>query len=194
LDKQQAAFEKRPEVAADEFRTNFSFISLCLFAQLLNPLSTPPRRVEGLRKVLRLSHHFDILKLHYADGVKRATLVGNRVFRNPQLPRSKKPPDVEACRIARVMAAEILQISFAVYPFTGLRVIADDLLVVDLMLDILVSGRRSGPVLPQNGFDLPGFHALLVLVFHLCHFGVLCLENTGSSFAGVVPSKTIGKR
>jgi hypothetical protein len=144
---------------------------------LLNPLSAPSRRIKGLGEVLRFMHNFDVLKLHYADGVERAALVGDRVFRNPQVAGSEKPPNAEARRLVRVMAAEILQIPLAVYAFTGLRVIADNLLVVDFMLDVLISRRRSGPMLAQSGFDSFGCHALRALVFDLCHFRVLCLES-----------------
>lgn len=115
-------------------------------SNLLNPLSAPSGRIKGLGEVLRFAHYFAILKLHYADGVERPTLVVNRVFRNPKSAGSEHPPDAEARWFARMMAAEALQILFAVYSFAGLRVIADDLLVVDLMLQVLISRRRSGPV------------------------------------------------
>ena len=63
-----------------------------------------------------------------------------------------------------MVAAEVLQILFTVYPFTGLRVIADNTVVVDFMLEILISGRRSGPMLAQRGFDLFGYHSLPALL------------------------------
>lgn len=120
---------------------------------LLNPLSAPRWRIKGLGEVLCFVHDFTVLKLHDADGVERASLVDNRVFRNPQFARSEKPPNAEACRLAGVMAAKVLQILSAVYAFTGLWVVTDDMLVVDLMLDILIAVRRSCPVLTQSGFD-----------------------------------------
>lgn len=130
-------------------------------------------------------HHFAVLKLHHADSVERAAFVGDRVFRNPQFARSEKPPNSEARRLVRVMAAEVLQIPFAVYAFTGLRVVADDMLVVDFMLDILISSRGSGPMLAQSGFDLSGRRPLAALVFDLCHFRVLCFESIHKKFSGV---------
>jgi len=141
---------------------------------LLNPLSAPSWRIKGLGEVLGFAHYFAVLKLHYTDGVERATLVGDGVFRNPQFAGSEKPPNTEARRMVRVVAAKVLQIPFAVYSFTGLRVIADNMLVVDFMLDILISRRRGGPMLAQSGFDLFGYHGLPALVFNLCHFRVLC--------------------
>src|SRR5580658_10410278 len=116
-------------------------MKLCIkkLANLLNPLSAPSWRIKGLGEVLRFAHYFAVLKLHYADGVERATLVDNRVFRNPQFAGSEQPPNAEARRVVRVMAAEVLQILFAVDSFTRLRVIADNMLVVDLMLDVLIS-------------------------------------------------------
>ena len=97
---------------------------------MLNPLSAPHWRIEGLGEVLRFMHYFVVLKLHYADGVESAAFVVDRGFRNPQFAGSDKPPKVEARRIIRVMAAEVLQIPFAVYSFTGVGVIADNMLVV----------------------------------------------------------------
>jgi len=147
------------------------------YFHLLNPLSAPFWRIKRLREVLRFMHYFVILKLHYADGVERAPLVGDGVFRNPQFAVSEKPPDAETRRLVRVMAAEALQIPFAMDAFTGLRVIADNMLVVDFMLEILVSGRRSGPMLAQSGFDTFGCHELPVLILDLCYFRVLCLYS-----------------
>jgi len=134
-------------------------------SNLLDPLSSPSRRIKRLGEVLGFVHYFAVLKLHDADGIERTALVGNRVFRNPQFTGTEKPPNAEAGRFARVMTAKVLQIPFAVYPFTGLRVIADGMLVVDLMLNILISGRGSLPMLMQSGFDLLGCRALAILIF-----------------------------
>jgi hypothetical protein len=71
--------------------------------------------------------------------------------------------------MARVMAAEVLQILFAMYALAGLRVIADNMLVVDFMLDILITGRGSGPMLAQSGVDRFGLNTLRTLFFDLCH-------------------------
>jgi hypothetical protein len=111
-------------------------------------------------------HYFLVLKFHYADGKERAALISDRVFRNPQIAVSEKPANAEACRLAGVMAAEVLQIPPAVDSFSGLRVIADDLFVIDFMLDILISGRRRGPMVAQSGFDSFGCGALPDLVFN----------------------------
>ena len=134
-------------------------------SNLLDPLSAPSWRIKWLGEVLRFVNNFAVLKLHYADGIERTALVGNRVFRNPQFTGTEKPPNAEAGRFARVMTAKVLQIPFAVYPFTGLRVIADGMLVVDLMLNILISGRGSLPMLMQSDFDLLGCRALAILIF-----------------------------
>jgi len=128
--------QPQPELSSPPFRSG-----------LLDPLGAPSWRIKRLGEVLRFVHYFAVLKLHDADGIERAALVGNRVFGDPQFARSHKPPNTEIRRMARVMAAEVLQILSAVYPFTGLRVIADDFFVVDFMLDILIAGRGSGPML-----------------------------------------------
>ena len=135
-------------------------------SHLLNPLSAPSGSIKGLGKVLRFAHDFAVLKFHYADGVKRVTLVGDRVFGNPEFTGSEKSPNAEAGRFARVMAAEILQILFAVYPFTRLWVIADNMLVVDFMLDLLISGGRGGPMLAQIRFDSTGCRSVAAQVGH----------------------------
>lgn len=131
-----------------------------IHSHLLDPLSAPFRRIKRFGEVLRFVHYFAVLKFHYADGMERTTLIGDRVFRNPQFAGPEKPSNVEARWLARVTAAEDLQIPFAVYSFTGLRVIAGNLFVVDFMLEILISSRRSGPMLAQSGFDLFGCRVL----------------------------------
>ncbi len=110
-------------------------------SHLLNPLSAPRWRIKMLGEVLRLAHYFAVLELHYANGIEGAILIGDSVFSNPKVAGSKKPPDAEIRRLARVMAAEVLQIPFAVYSFTRLRIIADNMLVVNFVLDILISRR-----------------------------------------------------
>jgi hypothetical protein len=129
---------------------------------LLNPLSTPSWSIKRLSEVLRFVHYFVVFKLHYADGEERAAFIVDRVFRNPQFAGSKKPSNIEARRFAGVMAAEVLQIPFAVYAFTGLRVIADGVLVVDFMLDILISVRRGGPMFLQSGLNWFGCRDLTI--------------------------------
>lgn len=114
---------------------------------MLDPLSPPTRWIKWLGEVLRFVHYFITLKLHDTDSLESAAFIRNCVFRNPQSAGSEKPSNAEIGRMAGVMAAEILEIPFAVYAFTGLRVIADYLVIVNLMLDILISSRRSRPVL-----------------------------------------------
>jgi hypothetical protein len=144
---------------------------------LFNPLGAPPGGFKRFGEVLGFMRYFPVFKFHDAYGVERAALVGNRIFRNPEVAGSEKPPDGKIPRMPRVMAAKILQIPFAGDPFTGLRVIADNLLVINFVLGILISGRRSSPMPSQSGFDLTGCLALLVLLFGLRHFGVLSLSR-----------------
>jgi hypothetical protein len=126
---------------------------LAIRAHLFNPLGAPGGSLKRLGEVLRFVNHFAVLKFHQANGMERFALVNDGIFCNPQFAGSEKPPNAEVGRLAWVMAAKVLQILFAVNPFTGLRVIANSLFVVNFVFKILIAGGGSGPMLAQSGFD-----------------------------------------
>ena len=63
---------------------------------LLNPLLPPVWRLERIREILGLVHDLSIAELHNTHGVGRSPLVGNGVFRNPEVAVSQNSPDVKA--------------------------------------------------------------------------------------------------
>ena len=78
---------------------------------LLNPLAPPGRRLEGVREILRLMHDLAVAELHNAHGVCRTPLVGDRVFRDPEIAVAENSPDVEARGLAGMMTPQGLQIA-----------------------------------------------------------------------------------
>src|ERR1700721_1847970 len=51
----------------------------------LNPLASPGWRLEGIREILCLVHDLAVAKLHNAHRVCRPPLVGDGVFRDPEI-------------------------------------------------------------------------------------------------------------
>ena len=77
----------------------------------LNPLAPPSRSDEGIREILSLVHHLTIAELHNAHRVCWSPLVGDGVFRNPEIALSEHSPDVETRRFAGMMTPQCLQIA-----------------------------------------------------------------------------------
>src|ERR1700734_169829 len=61
----------------------------------LNPLAPPRRRLEGIRKILCLVHDLAVAELHNAHRVCGSPLVGDGVFRDPEITLSENSLDVE---------------------------------------------------------------------------------------------------
>jgi hypothetical protein len=62
----------------------------------LNPLASPRRRLKRIREVLRFMNYFTVAEFHDAHGVCWPALVGDYVFRNPEIGFSEHSPNVEA--------------------------------------------------------------------------------------------------
>ena len=62
---------------------------------LLNPLAPPGRRLEGIREILCLVHDLTVAELHNAHCVCWSPLVGDGVFRDPEITFSENSLDVE---------------------------------------------------------------------------------------------------
>src|SRR6478609_6958929 len=77
---------------------------------LLNPLPPPSRRLEGIREILCLVDDLAITELHNAHRVGWSPLVRDCIFRDPEIPVSENPLDVETRRLAGVMTSHGLQI------------------------------------------------------------------------------------
>ena len=62
---------------------------------LLNPLIPPTRCFKGIRKILGLVNNLAVAELHNAYRVRRSPLIGDGVFRDPEITFSLNSPDVE---------------------------------------------------------------------------------------------------
>ena len=62
---------------------------------LLNPLAPPGGRLEGIREILCLVHNLTVAELHNAHCVCWPPLVGDGVFRDPEITISENSLDVE---------------------------------------------------------------------------------------------------
>ena len=99
-----------------------------------------------------------VAELHNTHRVCQSLLVGDCVFRDPEIPVSEHPLDLEAGRLAGMMAAQSLQIASAQDPLTGLRIVADGVVGVDFVFRVQIAGRGSRPVLVQRSANLSLLH------------------------------------
>jgi hypothetical protein len=76
----------------------------------LNPLAPPGWRLEGIREILCLVHDLTVAELHDAHCVRWPPLVGDCIFRNPEVAFSENSLDVETRRLAWMMTPQGLQI------------------------------------------------------------------------------------
>jgi hypothetical protein len=84
----------------------------------LNPLIPPGWRLEGIREILCLVHHLTVAELHNAHCVCWFSLVGDYVFRDPEITASENSLDVETRRLAWMMTPQGLQIASPEDSFT----------------------------------------------------------------------------
>ena len=78
---------------------------------LLNPLPSPGRRLEGIPKILRFVDDLAVAELHDTHGVRKPPLVSDGVLGDPEMPVSENPLDLEAGRLAGMMTSQGLQIA-----------------------------------------------------------------------------------
>src|ERR1700690_4060716 len=91
----------------------------------LNPLAPPRRRFEGIREVLCLVHDLAVAELHNAHCVRWPPLVGDGVFRDPEVTFSDNSLDVETGRLAWMMTPQSLQIPSPEDSFARLRIVTN---------------------------------------------------------------------
>jgi hypothetical protein len=77
---------------------------------LLNPLPAPDWRFEGIREILCFMDDLAAAELHDAYRVFRSSLIRVCVFRDPKIPVSENPPDLEPGRLAGMMTPQRLHI------------------------------------------------------------------------------------
>lgn len=91
-------------------------------------------------------HHFTITKFHNTNGVGCLPLVSDSVFRDPDIALSKNSPHIKTRWLAGMVAAQGLQISPPQNPLARLGVIANNIIVINIMLNIYIANCRSMPV------------------------------------------------
>src|SRR6202795_2394897 len=136
---------------------------------LLNPLAPPGRRLEGIREILGLVHDLSVPELHDTHGVGWPPLVGDGVFRDPEITASKNSPDVEACRLTGMVTSQGLQIASPEDSLARLGIITNGIVIVNIVFRVGIAGCRGVPVSIQCFtylFFLPGLLRVL-LSFHV---------------------------
>ena len=73
---------------------------------LLNPLPPPGRRLEGIGEILCFVNDLAVAELHDAYRLRRSPLIRDGVFRDPEIPVSEHPPDLESGRLAGIMTPQ----------------------------------------------------------------------------------------
>src|ERR1700747_1385316 len=77
----------------------------------LNPLAPPGWRLEGIREILCLVHNPAVAEFHNTHCVCWPPLIGDCVFRDPEITFSENALDVETRRLAWMMTPQGLQIA-----------------------------------------------------------------------------------
>src|ERR1700734_1507496 len=92
-------------------RCRFSKPESRILPHPLNPLATPCRGIEGVREILCLVHDLTVAEFHDAHCEGWSTLVGDGVFRDPEITLSEDSLDVETRWLAWMMTPQGLQIA-----------------------------------------------------------------------------------
>jgi len=102
---------------------------------------------------LRLVRDLAVAEFHDADGECRLPFVGDGVFGDPEVAAPEDSPDLEAGRLAGMMTAEGLQIASPQDSLAGLGIVADGVVVVDVVFGVGVAGCGGLPVRVQGFAD-----------------------------------------
>jgi len=109
-------------------------------------VGAPGRSIKRIGEVLSLMRHFSVTELHYADGKGTFVTVVDYVLANPKVAFPTDSPNGESRRLPRMMTPERLQILATANYLAGLRILADNVIVINFVFSHLVARRRSGPV------------------------------------------------
>ena len=91
-----------------------------------------------------------VAEFHNTHCVCRSPLIGDGVFRDPEIAFAEKSPDIKARWLARMVTAQSLQIGAPEDPLTRLRIIADGIFVVNIVFRVCIAGCGRLPVLIQR--------------------------------------------
>jgi hypothetical protein len=103
---------------------------------LLNPLSPPSRCLEGIPEILCFVDDLTVAELHNTHCVCQLPLVRDCVFRDPEIPVSENPPDLEAGRLAGMMTPQGLQIVSPEDSLAGLGIITNGIVIVNIVFRV----------------------------------------------------------
>jgi hypothetical protein len=131
----------------------------------MSPLPPPCRRLEGAREVLRLVHDLAVAELHNAHRVPVAPLVRDCLFRDPELPVTENPLDLETGRPVGMMTPQGLQTASPEDSLARLGIVTNAVVIVNIVLRVSVADCRRLPVRIQGFTYLFLFHGLLQLLF-----------------------------
>jgi hypothetical protein len=94
--------------------------------------------------------HLAAAKLHNAHRVCQSPLVRDCVFRDPEIPVSENPLEVEAGRLAGMMTLQGLQIASPEDSLARLGLITNDIIIVNIMFPVCIADCRRAPVRIQG--------------------------------------------
>src|SRR6202043_1731413 len=95
-----------------------------------------------------------IEELHDAHGVRRPPVIGQDIFRDPEVARADDPPHCEAFPV-RLRGARRLNLSPPACALARLRIFEHGVPSINLMLPIKVVGIGGGPMAIQSRSNLP---------------------------------------
>ena len=121
---------------------------------LLNPLPPPGRRLEGIPEILCFVDDLAVAELHNAHSVCQSPLVRDCVFRDPEIPVSENALDLEAGRLAGMMAQQGLQIAPPEDSLARLGIITNGIVIVNIMFRVCIADCRRVPVRIEGRTDL----------------------------------------
>jgi len=121
---------------------------------LLNPLPPPGRRLEGIPEILCFVDDLAVAELHNAHCVCQSPLVRDCVFRDPEIPVSENALDLEAGRLAGMMAPQGLQIAPPEDSLARLGIITNGIVIVNIMFRVCIADCRRVPVRIEGRTDL----------------------------------------
>jgi hypothetical protein len=130
---------KASHSAASAMRPSNFLVLSAVSRDLLNPLLSPGRRLEGIAKILGFVDDLAAAELHNTHRVRRSPLVRDYVFRDPEVPVSENSFDLEAGRLAGVMAAQGLQIFSPEDPLARLGIITNGVVIVDIVFRVHIA-------------------------------------------------------
>ena len=159
-------------------KQNFLILSAAS-RDLLNPLLPPCRRLEGIPEILCFVDDLAVVELHNTHGVRQSPLVGDSVFRDPEIPMPENSLDLEAGRLAGMMTPQGLQVASPEDSLARLVIITNGIVIVNIVFRVCIADRRRAPVPIQGRADLFLLHRLLGLRFRF-HVHLRCGMKPGT--------------